>query len=202
MRTLTATGHGTAHVEPDAADVRVAAVARAAGVSDALAGVDAALRLAAATAKEFTDAAEISSAGLSVWPHLDHEGRPAGFEARHTLAIRCSDLAAAGALVGALAERVGDRLVVESVSLVVADRQPAEDQAREAAYADARRRATHLAELAGERLGLVVSATEGRLSDHVVTEQALGNRSALDISFEGGRQAVSTSVTATFSIEE
>jgi uncharacterized protein len=106
--------------------------------------------------------------------------------------------------VSALAERVGDRLVVEGVSLVVADREPAEDRAREAAYADARRRATHLAELAGERLGLVASATEGALSHHVEMEQAApaAYRSSMDISFEGGQQAVSTSVTVTFQIAE
>ncbi len=104
--------------------------------------------------------------------------------------------------MSALAERVGDRLVVESVSLVVSDRQPVEDRAREAAYADARRRATHLAELAGERLGLVVSATEGTQSRHIDLEQAVSSRSSLDVSFEGGRKAVSTSVTVTFAIEE
>lgn len=202
MRLLTVTGHGTTHTEPDAADVRVAAVQRAGSVADAVAGVDAAVRLAGATAREFAEGAQISSSGLSVHPHHDHQGEPNGFVARHSLAIRCPDVASAGALVSALADRVGDRLVVESVSLVVTDRQPAEDRAREAAYIDARRRAEHLAELAGERLGLVQSATDSTQSRHLEMEQALSFRSSLDISFEGGQQAVSTSVTVTFQMAE
>jgi uncharacterized protein YggE len=201
MRTLTVTGHGTVQVEPDAADVRVAAVQRAAGVSDAVAGVDAAVRIAGATAREFTDTAQISSAGLSVWPHHDHQGQATGFEARHSLAIRCPDLAAAGGLVSALAERVGDQLVVESVSLVVSDPQQSQDRARAAAFEDARRRGTHLAELADDLLGPVQAVSEGGApSIHAEGGGSMAYRSSLDISFEGGQQSVTTTVTVTFAL--
>lgn len=197
MRTLTVTGHGIARVEPDAADVRVAAVQRSGSVTDALAGVDDAVRLAGVTAREFTDAAQISSAGLSVWPHHDHQGEPAGFEARHSLAIRCPDLAGAGELVSALAERVGDRLVVESVSLVVADPQQAQDAAREAAFADARRRGTHLAQLAGAGLGPVQVVHEGGVPTMHVEA---ASRSGVEMAFERGQQAVTVTVTVTFAL--
>ena len=203
MRTLTVTGHGTVSVEPDAANVRVAAVQRAASVTDAVAGVDAAVRVAGATAREFTDAAHISSSGLSVWPQHDHQGQATGFEARHSLAIRCPDLAAAGGLVSALAERVGDRLVVEGVSLVVSEPLEGEDRARAAAFEDAQRRAAHLAQLADDVLGQVQAVSEGGGSSiHAEGGGTLAYRSSLDISFEGGQQAVSTSVTVTFALAE
>ena len=199
MRTLTVTGHGSVRVEPDAADVRVAAVQRAASVTDAVAGVDAAVRVAGATAREFTDGGHISSAGLSVWPHHDHQGQAVGFEARHSLAIRGPDLTAAGRLVSTLAERVGDRLVVESVSLVVSDPEAAQDAARVAACADARRRGAHLAGLADDLLGPVQALSEGGASS-VHAEGATAYRSSLDLSFEGGQQSVTTSVTVTFAL--
>ncbi|MGZ5399568.1 MAG: SIMPL domain-containing protein [Nocardioides sp.] len=202
MRILTVTGHGTAQVEPDAADVRVAAVQRSTSVTDAVAGVDAAVRLAGATAREFTEAAQISSAGLSVWPHHDQQGRPAGFEARHSLAIRCPDLAAAGGLVSALAERVGDRLVVESVSLVVSDPQAAQDRAREAAFEDAHRRGARLAGLAEDRLGQIQSVVEGGVAAvHAESAGSVAYRSSLDVSFEGGLQAITTTLTVTFALD-
>ncbi len=201
MRTLTATGHGTVRVTPDAADVRVAAASRADTVAAALAGVEEAVRAVGRTAREHVPADDIASTDLSVWPQHDHQGNPAGHEARHTLTIRCDTVATAGALVGALADEVGDRLVVESVSLVVRDRRSAEDDAREAAYADARRRVEHLALLAGEPLGVVVSASEGAMAVRVgggVEHAAL--RSSMDLSFEGGQQAVSTTVTVTWEL--
>ncbi len=201
MRTLTVTGHGTVQVEPDAADVRVAAVQRAASVTDAVAGVDAAVRLAGATAREFTDGSHVSSAGLSVWPHHDHQGQAVGFEARHSLAIRCPDLTAAGGLVSALAERVGDRLVVEGVSLVVSDPEAAQDEARAAAFADARRRGAHLAGLADDLLGPVQALSEGGVpSVHAESSGTTALRSSLDVSFEGGQQSVATTVTVTFAL--
>ena len=58
---------------------------------------------------------------------------------------------------------------------MVSDPQEAQDRAREAAFEDVRRRGAHLAGLVEDRL-------------------------SLDISFEGGLQAVATTVTVTFAL--
>ncbi len=86
---------------------------------------------------------------------------PPGFQARHSLVIRCPDIEAAGGLLTALADAVGDRLEIEGVSLEVSDQTAATAAAREAAYADAVERATHLAGLAGAGLGDVQDVVEG-----------------------------------------
>ena len=65
-----------------------------------------------------------------------------GFEARHGLVIAVADLAVAGRMLARLAEAVGNRLVVESVSLEVGDPVAARTAAREVAFADARTRST------------------------------------------------------------
>jgi uncharacterized protein YggE len=200
MRTITVTGHGTAYATPDTAEVRVAAVHRDAGLSEALAGAESARAGVVTTARRYVDAHRVASTNLSVWPAHDNEGRPAGFEARHSLTIRCDDLTQAGALVTALAADVGRRLQVESVSLVVADPSAALRQARESAYADAVARAEHLAGLAGAALGDVQSVAEGG-GHHDVPMQASFDRALKsEAAFEPGETALSTSLTVTFEL--
>lgn len=200
MRTITVAGHGTAYATPDTAEVRVAAVHRGSGLSEALAGAESAREGVVVTSRRHVDASRVASTNLSVWPAHDHEGRPVGFEARHSLTIRCDDLAQAGVLVTALAADVGDRLQVESVSLVVADPGAATRLARERAFADARARAEHLAGLAGAVLGEVQAVSEGGSPSEPMA--VAGGLRAVQgqASFEPGETAVSASLTAVFEI--
>jgi len=201
MRTITVAGHGTAYAAPDTAEVRVAAVHRDVGLSEALAGAESAREGVVSTSRRHVDAARVASTNLSVWPAHDHEGRPVGFEARHSLTIRCDDLAQAGALVTALAADVGDRLQVESVSLVVADPAEATRVARERAFADARARAEHLAGLAGAALGEVQAVSEGGLSRPMpAADSGFQLTAKAEASFEPGETAVSTSLTVVFEL--
>jgi uncharacterized protein YggE len=203
MRTITVAGHGTAHAAPDTAEVWVAAVHRDAGLSEALAGAESARSSVVGTARRYVDAARIASTNLSVWPAHDNEDRPVGFEARHSLTIRCDDLGQAGALVTALAADVGHRLRVESVSLVVADPADALLTARERAFADARSRAQHLAGLAGAELGGVQAITEGgrgHPDDWADADAGPGGAFMSRASFEPGERAISISLTVTFEL--
>jgi uncharacterized protein YggE len=199
MRTVSVTGHGEARVVPDSAVVRVAATHRAAGVAEALAGADSAATQVVATAREHTTPERVGTTAVQIWPAYDQEGRPAGFEARHSLTVRCPDVAAAGALLSDLAAAVGDRLQVEGVSLEVTDRSAAEARAREAAYADAVDRATRLAELAGSTLGEAQAVLESGYAAEAPVGRAL-KASLETTSLEPGETAVTSSVTVTFQL--
>ena len=199
MRTLTVVGHGTASAPADVADVRVAVVHQDFSVTAAVAGVDEAGRQARAVVAEVTSESALSQTDFSVWPRQDHQGVPSGYEARHSLTVRCPDLASAGRLVSALAERLDDRLVVEQVSPVIADRSPVEDEARAAAFDDAKRRATHVAGLANDTLGAVQSIVEGVPAGPVPMLQAAG-KTAMDLSFGESQQTVAVSLTVTFAL--
>jgi uncharacterized protein len=199
MRTVTVTGHGEARVVPDSAVVRVAAVHRAAGVADALAGADSAARQVIATGREHIAAERIGSTSVQVWPAHDREGTPDGYDARHSLTFRCDDIAAAGALLAALAESVGDRLQVEGVSLEVADRTAAETVAREAAYRDAVERGGHLAGLAGATLGEPQEVIEGGALS-VVGQPRAAFALASEVALEPGERSVTSSVTVSFQL--
>ena len=133
MRTVTVTGRGTAREVPDTVVVRVASSHRATGVAEALAGADSAATEIIAVGREHTEASRIGSTNLNVWPAYDNEGKPSGFEARHSLSITCTDIASAGDLLAALATKVGDRLQVEGFDLTVSDTARALDSARSGA---------------------------------------------------------------------
>ena len=114
--------------------------------------------------------------------------------------IGCPDLAAASALLEALVGVVGDRLQVEGVSLQVSEPGPLVTEAREAAYADAVVRATHLAGLAGASLGPIVSVSEG--GGWAPFPEAEGFRAMkADASFEPGETAISATVTASWQLQ-
>ena len=161
MRTVTVTGTGSSSVAPDSAVVRVAAVARGAGVAEAYDAMSAAASVLVEVAGRHTERRRIASTGISLWPWHDRDGRQQGYEARHGYAIGCADLAVAGTMLGELAREVGDGLAVDTVGLEVTEDHGAGDTAREDAFEDARRRATALAEMAGARLGAVHSIVEG-----------------------------------------
>ena len=199
MRTVTVVGHGQTRVVPDSAVVRVSAVHRAAGVADALAGADSAAREIVATGRGFTSPERIGSTSLQIWPTHDELNRPDGFQARHALTLSCGDIVAAGALLTALADKIGERLEIEGVSLEVADQSAAVIQARETAYADAVGRATHLAGLAGAELGEPQEVVEGGLAGGPI-RMATAAAFSTPVSLEPGESTVAASVTVTFQL--
>jgi uncharacterized protein len=203
MRTITVAGHGTIRVVPDTAVVRVAAAHGANGVTEAVAGVSSTVDAIGKVARRYTDEKRIASQELTVWPSLDYEGLPAGFQARHALRIGCDDLSRAGELVTALAKEIGDRLQIEGVSLEVSDPDARQVAAREAAYSDAVVRAEHLAGLAGAAIGEVQTVSEGVM--HVPSVVAEGSAGAtyaskMEVGFEPGETSVTASVTVTFQL--
>jgi uncharacterized protein len=201
-RSVTTTGQGSVRVVPDSAVVRVAVTHRAEGVAEAFAGVDSAAKVVGTVARDFTDASRVASTDLSVWPAHNNEGRQEGFEARHGLTISCKDLKAAGALLSALAEQVGNRLVVEGISLEVQDQESAITQAREAAFLDARQRATHLAELSDQNLGRVMAISESGFG-HVGREAGgMACKAASDMAIEPGETSIGASVSVTWELAE
>ena len=109
-------------------------------------------------------------------------------------------MAAAGTLLGALADRVGDRLQVEGISLEVGDPRRATEQARAGAYADAVARAGHLAELAGTSLGEVQAMVEGGLPGGAVPMPGVRALAAKDVSIEPGETTIGASLTVTFAL--
>ncbi|QIG42569.1 SIMPL domain-containing protein [Nocardioides anomalus] len=194
MRTLTVTGHGQATAVPDTAVVRVSATHRADSLADALAGAESARASIAAAADDLV----VSTVNLSVWPVRDSGRAPAQFEARHTLTIATDSVADANHLLQLLSDDVGDRLVVEGVDLTVQDPTAAIGEAREAAFADARAKAEHLAALAGATLGQVESLSEGGAVSGPPLTRTLAAKA--DVGLQPGETALAAVLTVTFAL--
>ncbi|MEO5663196.1 MAG: SIMPL domain-containing protein [Nocardioides sp.] len=198
-RTVTVTGQGSTSVAPDTAVVRVAAVARAAGVAVAFAASSAAAAQIGVVARRHTDEKRIGTTGINVWPWHDNQGQQRGFEARHSLALGCPDLDAAGALLDELASSVGDALAVEGVALEVSEPTAARDQAVAAAYADALRQASQLAELAGASLGDVIAIGQGSSGGGGPAFRGM-DAMAMSAKIEPGETSVGASLSVTWAL--
>jgi uncharacterized protein YggE len=194
VRTLTVTGTGSAAAAPDTALIRLSAVHRARTFAEALAGAESAREEVVKAAQDLV----VSTVNLAVWPTSEQGAQP-GFEARHTLTIATGDLAVANQLLTRLAYEVGTRLLVEGVDMTVLDPSSFVLRAREAAFADARAKAAHLAALADATLGQVEAIAEGGSA----TPMNAGGFAALakaDVGLQPGETQVSASLTVTWSL--
>ncbi|GAB3035657.1 hypothetical protein GCM10011376_18450 [Nocardioides flavus (ex Wang et al. 2016)] len=200
MQTVTVSGTGTSTVTPDSAVVRLAALARGAGVGEAYSAMTAAAGSIVEVVRRHTEERRIASSGVTVWPWHDRTGTRLGFEARHSYVVGCADLACAGAMLAELAAEVGDGLVVDSVGLEVTEDHGAADEAREAAFHDARDKAAQLARLAGAGLGAVQSIVEGDggRGPSPMPRAAMARDAAGGL--EAGETAVTTSVTVVWEL--
>lgn len=194
MRTLTVTGHGSSTSVPDSAVVRVSVGRRGESVADAFDATAVAAGRLTEVASRHTAPGRIASTGVTVWPRQDRAGVPEGFEARHGYAVSCPDVATAGALLGELVHEVGDAVQVEGLALQVSDPVPVLARAREAAWADASRKAEQLAALAGLGLGEVQAVVEGAAGPGV---EPVALRAA---SISPGESDLAASVTVTWEL--
>ena len=157
------TGAGTASATPDV--VRVAL-----GIRCDSEGVAAALSAAADTVRQVSAAArahgladrDIASTSASVQPRWNNDGSAvAGYTAYHQLTLLVRSLPSLNDLVDAVADAAGNALVIDGITLDLAERGPLAAHAREAAFDDAQDKAQQYAALAGARLGRVLAVVEG-----------------------------------------
>ena len=157
------TGAGTASATPDV--VRVAL-----GIRCDSEGVAAALSAAADTVRQVSAAArahgladrDIASTSASVQPRWNNDGSAvAGYTAYHQLTLLVRSLPSLNDLVDAVADAAGNALVIDGITLDLAERGPLAEHVREAAFDDAQDKAQQYAALAGARLGRVLAVVEG-----------------------------------------
>ncbi len=173
----------------EAADVAVGAALRAA--SD---GVD---RLLAVLDEAGVPAADRQTSGLGVQPAWTGDG-PSGHTASDGLAVVVRALAAAGLLVQAAAESVGDLLRVHGFGLSVRDPEPAEREARRSAVVACRSQAEQVAAAAGGELGELLRLTEGDGRSAVHAMESMSARAGLAV--ERGAHPVAVAVTGVWRI--
>jgi len=189
-------GVGTATGTPDVLRVTVGVEVTADGVDGALSGADeAARRVIAALRDADVPGEDVQTSNVSVYPRYGNEGeRITGYTGRHDLSVTLRDISAAGALIASVTDAGGDATRIEGLSYALEDDATVQAEARDAAFADAERRAMQYAALVGRELGEVLEVRENVSTPQPLpyaADSAAGSGEALAL------QPGSTAVTVT-----
>ena len=204
-RTITVTGQARVSAPPDMAVLRLGVSREARGASDAMrAASEAAAAVLAQVEASGVAPRDVQTANVSLAPRWQHSQdtapRVVGYVASNDLMVRVRDLESLGALMDAVVSDGANQM--NGLSFAIADPRPLEDKARTEAVADARAKATLLAEAAGVGLGPVMTISEngGFQQPMVMARGAMMEASAVPIA--AGEMDVSAGVTVVFAIAE
>jgi uncharacterized protein len=203
VSTITVTGNGTVQAPPDLATLMIgvttqgetAAVALSAN-SQAVAAVTARLTASGIEARD------MQTSNLSInpnWTSVDSASSPviSGYVATNLLTIRVRDLGGLGAVLDAAVADGANTL--NGLTFGMALPEPALNDARIAAVADARAKAELLVTAAGMKLGRIVTITEGG----AWTDPApMFRESAAAVPVQGGEVAMTANVTIQYEMTE
>jgi uncharacterized protein len=154
-------GRGRVKVVPDIATFGIAAAATTRSAADAMNEASAAMRAMSAAAESAgIEPADRQTSGIQLSSWRDHEGGPVRYQARVRLLLRVRDVDASGEVLQRVLSAGGNHAEVANSGFTLADEEPLADRARDAAMADAHRRAEQLARLAGRPLGPVLAVQE------------------------------------------
>lgn len=100
---------------------------------------------------------DVMTTSTGIHQRYDQQGQAvAGFTGFHALRVGVRDLTRVSAVVEAVVESAGNALLIDGITLSIADPEPLLTTARERAFADARLRAEQYARFAGRTLGEVL----------------------------------------------
>jgi uncharacterized protein YggE len=200
-------GSGSVTATPDQAHINTGVSIRAENARQALNANNAAMsRLMTALKKAGVKADDIRTSNFSVspWykPYVRNRPRViGGYQASNQVRVKIRDIAKLGGILDAVVTAGSNR--VNGVQFSVDKPRELLDQARRKAVADARRRATLYAEVAGAKLGKVLSIDEqgSRLPQprRVATDSLMKSEASVPVS--AGTQEITASVSVRFELE-
>ncbi|MBA3908724.1 MAG: SIMPL domain-containing protein [Rhodobacter sp.] len=201
---ITVTGTGTVEVAPDIATLTIGVTTQGDTAAAALAANSAALEavMARLTAAG-VEARDMQTSNLSLnpnWAGYDSSTPTiSGYVAANMLTIRVRQLDGLGAVLDAAVADGANTL--NGLNFGLADPDPALNEARKEAVADARVRAELLATAAGVKLGRIVSISEVSAGPDPVP-MFRADASAAAVPVAGGELGLSANVTVFYEIVE
>ena len=199
MRTITVVGHGTASASPDTLELSVGVRVRARTATAALAeAADRQRAVVEAIRATGIGPADLRTHTISCQATTDDRGqRITGYEVSSIVEVRSPDVKGAGALIDLVVRAGGDSTVVHGLSFSIRDESELADQARDAAFDDARRKAERHAARAGVVLGAVQSLDESSVGSGTAP---MFRMAAASMPVEAGETTVRESVSVVFEI--
>ena len=202
--TITVNGTGSASGSPDLATVNlgVEIVGRSVAEARVKAAADAAAVIAALR-KHGIQGSDLKTSAYGIHPEYDHRDgrRLRGYRITNTLEAVVRDLSSVGSVVDAAAAAAADSTVVHSLSFGFEDSRGLDEEARQAAWDDARRRAQQLADLAGVGLGRAASIVEQTYSAPQPAMRAMAMEAAVETPIEAGQHSITVTINVEFRIE-
>jgi uncharacterized protein YggE len=208
-RSVTVVGTGQVTGTPDTLRADIGVEATASDVTTALnetsAKVTAVTDAVVAAGVERKD---VATQQVSVNPQYTNPSPGAtsevgGYLATNTIRVTIRDIAKASAVLSAAATAGGDNTRISNVSFAIDDDSDLLDQAREAAFTDARGRAEQYANLAGDSLGKVLTITESTSGQEKSAAPGTFERdvAAAPVPVEPGQQELTFTVNVTFALD-
>ncbi len=207
--TLSASGEGEVMVVPDIAIVTIGVDTRGTTAGEALAANSADLTNVIQTIRAAGVAdKDIATAGFSVSPvyeqtpnnvRTDRPPKIIGYDVSNQVRVTIRDIAASGGILDKVVTAGANR--VNGIAFDIADRQAAEDKAIAAAIAEARRRASIMAEAAGVKLMRItsVNANAGGGPRPVFARMEMA---AAPVPVMPGEQSVTANASITWQVAE
>jgi uncharacterized protein len=203
VSTITVTGAGTVPALPDLATLMIGVTTQGETAAAALsANSEAVEAVTARLTASGVEARDMQTSNLSInpnWTSFDSGASPtiSGYVATNMLTIRVRDL---GGLGGVLDAAVADGAnTLNGLTFGMAKPEPALNEARKAAVADAQAKAELLVTAAGMKLGRVIAITEGG----AWTDPApMFRESAAAVPVQGGELAMTANVTVQYEMTE
>jgi uncharacterized protein len=200
---ITVTGTGNVTGTPNQLVLAMGVQVNGSSVGSALAAAnDAVTRVTAALRADGVAAADIQTAGLSIWPNYPANSQtPSGYGVSESLTATLNNLDAAGAQIDAAVHAGGNATTVSGISLNLTDTSTLLATARARAVADATVKATQYANSLGEPLGPVISITDQAYTQPFPVNAAYSASSAkAAVPISPGTQQLSISVTVVFAV--
>ncbi len=199
-------GLGKVSGTPDVLRVQLGVEVRRADVSAALREANAIQnRVRSAVRNDGVDPKDIQTSDVSLYPSFSSKGAPNGYTVNEMLTVKLRNLGRAGSTIGHAVEAGGNAARVQGVSFALEDNATLLEQARDAAYGDAKKKAQRYADLSGRALGQVELVSEQVPTGDQPMNQAYAPVAAAPardsaVPLDAGQSQVSVSVTVRWSL--
>jgi uncharacterized protein len=204
VRTVSVHGEGEMSAAPDQATIQLGVRTQAETAGDALEENNQRMQALLNTLREAgVAAADMQTSDMSIWPQYRHSPNGTssitGYEVSNVVSVTIRNLENFGAILDAAVRAGGNQ--VNGISFGFSNPDELLDQAREAAMATAQAKAARLAELAGVRLGTVVTISEtGAVPPPIMVRAAEGMMADAAVPIETGESAVTVTVQVTYEL--
>ncbi len=204
---FTVTGEGKAVVVADIAVVSAGIQAQGASVKRVQEELNTKSNAIIANVKKLgVDAKDIQTSNYSIYPTYDYQSdrqRITGYQGNSTLTMKVRDMEKASGVIDAAT--AGGANQISGISFDVSDKAKAENEAREKAVAEARKKADTAAKTAGFSLGRVINYSENQggmppRPYYAKMDAAMGAPERAETPVEPGSSEITVTVSLSYEI--